>query len=88
MAAVWKLPVVYVIENNKYAMGTSQERSSAGELYKRGEAFGIQGRQVDGMDVLKVRAAADEALEHARSGKGPMLLEMVKLTRRAVRENI
>src|SRR6202167_5649833 len=54
MAALWKLPVLYVIENNKYGMGTSQERASAGELYKRGLAFGIEGRQVDGMDVLKV----------------------------------
>jgi pyruvate dehydrogenase E1 component alpha subunit len=76
MAALWKLPVVYIIENNKYGMGTSQERASAGELYKRGAPFGIPGRQVDGMDVLKVREAAEEALEHARSGKGPMLLEM------------
>jgi pyruvate dehydrogenase E1 component alpha subunit len=76
MAALWKLPVVFVIENNKYGMGTSQARAAAGELYKRGEAYGIPGKKVDGMNVLKVRAAADEAIAHARSGQGPVLLEM------------
>ncbi|MGB9151500.1 MAG: pyruvate dehydrogenase (acetyl-transferring) E1 component subunit alpha [Alphaproteobacteria bacterium] len=76
MAALWKLPVVFVIENNKYSMGTAQARHAAGELYKRGEPYGIVGKKVDGMDVLKVRAAADEAIEHARSGKGPVVLEM------------
>ncbi len=76
MAALWKLPVVYVIENNKYGMGTSQERHAAGELYKRGEAYGIPGYKVDGMNVVAVRKAAEEALGHARSGKGPVLLEM------------
>jgi pyruvate dehydrogenase E1 component alpha subunit len=76
MAALWKLPVVFVIENNKYGMGTSQARHAAGELYKRGEAYGIPGKKVDGMNVLKVREAADEAIQHARSGHGPMLLEM------------
>ena len=76
MAALWKLPVLFVVENNKYSMGTSQERHAAGELYKRGEPYGIPGYKVDGMDVLKVREAALEALEHARTGKGPMLLEM------------
>jgi pyruvate dehydrogenase E1 component alpha subunit len=77
MAALWKLPVLYVIENNKYSMGTSQERHAAGELYKRGEPYGIPGKKVDGMNVLKVRDAAEEALEYIRMGKGPMILEMV-----------
>jgi pyruvate dehydrogenase E1 component alpha subunit len=75
MAALWSLPVVYVIENNKYGMGTSVERASAGtELYRRGEAYGIPGRSIDGMDVLAVRAAAEEAVAHARA-KGPIVLE-------------
>jgi len=76
MAALWKLPVVYVIENNKYSMGTSQARHAAGELHKRGEPYGIQGKKVDGMDVVKVREAAEEALAFARAGKGPVILEM------------
>lgn len=77
MAELWKLPVVYVIENNQYAMGTSVERASAEtELYKRGVSFEIPGEQVDGMDLLAVRAAGAKAAEHARSGKGPYLLEM------------
>ena len=77
MASLWDLPVVYVIENNQYAMGTSVERSSAEvELYKRGISFEIKGEQVDGMDVLAVKEAAARAIEHARSGKGPYLLEM------------
>jgi pyruvate dehydrogenase E1 component alpha subunit len=77
MAALWKLPVVYVIENNRYGMGTSVTRSSASaDLVSRGEPFGIAGHQVDGMNVLAVRAAAEEAVDHARSGKGPYILEM------------
>ena len=77
MAALWKLPVIYVIENNQYAMGTSVARSSAQvELAKRGESFGIPGRQVDGMDVLAVKAAAEEAVKHVREGNGPIILEM------------
>lgn len=77
MASLWKLPVVYVIENNMYAMGTSVERhASETELYKRGISFEIEGREVDGMDALKVREAGIEAVEHARSGKGPFILEM------------
>jgi pyruvate dehydrogenase E1 component alpha subunit len=77
MAALWKLPVLYVIENNKYGMGTSQERSSAGELHNRGEGYGIPGRAADGMDVLAVREAGAEALEYVRGGNGPMILEMM-----------
>jgi pyruvate dehydrogenase E1 component alpha subunit len=78
MAALWKLPVVYVIENNKYAMGTSIERASAGgtELFKRGAAYGIPGEPVNGMSVIDVNEAANRALEHARSGQGPYILEM------------
>ena len=77
MAALWKLPVLYVIENNKYGMGTSQERASAGELHDRGEGYGIPGQACDGMDVLAVREAATKALDYVRSGKGPMILEMM-----------
>jgi pyruvate dehydrogenase E1 component alpha subunit len=77
MAALWKLPVVYVIENNIYVMGTSVERASARtDLYRRGQAYGIPGTQVDGMDVVAVREAAAKALTHARAGKGPYILEM------------
>jgi len=77
MAELWRLPVVYVIENNQYAMGTSVERSSAEtELYKRGASFNIPGVQVDGMDVFAVREAGLAAAEHARSGEGPFILEM------------
>src|SRR5579872_1598221 len=78
MAELWKLPVVYVIENNQYAMGTSVERSSAQvDFSKRGSSFNIPGKQVDGMDVRAVRAAADEALAWCRAGKGPTILEMM-----------
>ncbi|WP_168464096.1 pyruvate dehydrogenase (acetyl-transferring) E1 component subunit alpha [Wolbachia endosymbiont of Ctenocephalides felis wCfeT] len=77
MAALWKLPVVYIIENNGYAMGTSVERSTAAtELYKRGESFGIPGKQVDGMNFFSAYEATQEAAEHVRSRKGPILLEM------------
>jgi pyruvate dehydrogenase E1 component alpha subunit len=77
MAELWSLPVVYIIENNQYAMGTSIERSSSEtHLYKRGSSFRIPGEEVDGMDVLAVRAAAQKAAEHARSGEGPYILEM------------
>ncbi|HEY9216914.1 MAG TPA: pyruvate dehydrogenase (acetyl-transferring) E1 component subunit alpha [Phenylobacterium sp.] len=77
MAELWSLPVVYVIENNQYAMGTSIERSSSEtRLHKRGVSFQIPGEEVDGMDVLAVRDAATKAAEHARAGKGPYILEM------------
>ncbi|NBC94858.1 MAG: pyruvate dehydrogenase (acetyl-transferring) E1 component subunit alpha [Deinococcus-Thermus bacterium] len=78
MAALWRLPVVYVIENNQYGMGTSVKRASANtELAARGQSFGIPGLQVNGMDVLAVRQAAEEALKHARDGDGPYILEMM-----------
>ena len=79
MASIWKLPVVFVIENNRYAMGTSATRSTAEaeHLGMRGEAFGIPSEQVDGMDVRAVKDAADRAVEHCRSGEGPYILEMM-----------
>lgn len=77
MAELWKLPIIFVIENNQYAMGTSVNRaSSEDQLFRRGESFRIPGMQVDGMDVLAVRGAAEAALEWVHSGKGPILLEM------------
>ena len=77
MAQLWGLPIIYVIENNQYAMGTSVNRASAeDQLYRRGESFRIPGIQVDGMDVLAVRGAAETALEWVRGGKGPLLLEL------------
>jgi pyruvate dehydrogenase E1 component alpha subunit len=78
MSSLWKLPVVYVIENNHYAMGTAVERASAlaEALYHRGSAFGIPGEQVDGMDVHAVKRAGDRAVARARRGEGPMILEM------------
>jgi pyruvate dehydrogenase E1 component alpha subunit len=78
MAKLWGLPVVYVIENNQYGMGTSVQRASANSnLCQRGLSFDIPGEQVDGMDVRAVKAAGDRALEHARSGQGPIILEML-----------
>jgi pyruvate dehydrogenase E1 component alpha subunit len=78
MAELWKLPVIYAIENNKYAMGTSIERSSSEPLlYRRGESFRIPGIQVDGQDVLAVRGAAEVAMEWTQSGKGPIILELM-----------
>lgn len=77
MAQLWKLPVVFIIENNRYAMGTAVSRASAQtDFSRRGVSFGIPGEQVDGMDVRAVRDAATRAIEHARSGKGPYILEM------------
>jgi pyruvate dehydrogenase E1 component subunit alpha len=78
MASLWKLPVLYVIENNHYAMGTAVERGSAlaEELYHRGLAFGVQGEQVDGMDLAAVKDAGERALAFVRAGNGPMILEL------------
>jgi pyruvate dehydrogenase E1 component alpha subunit len=77
MAALWKLPAVYIIENNGYAMGTSEERSAAGPgFFRRGEGFGIPGHRVLGKDVLEVREAVWEALGRARRGEGPSILEI------------
>jgi len=78
MAKLWDLPIIYVVENNQYAMGTSIQRSSAEpELFRRGQAHRIPGLQVDGMDVLAVRGAAEVALDWTRSGKGPILIEFL-----------
>ncbi|KRR18249.1 pyruvate dehydrogenase (acetyl-transferring) E1 component subunit alpha [Bradyrhizobium lablabi] len=77
MAELWKLPVIFVIENNRYAMGTSVSRASAqSDFSKRGASFNIPGKQVDGMDVRAVKAAADEAVAWCRAGNGPFILEM------------
>ncbi len=77
MAALWKLPIVFVIENNGYAMGTSTKRSSSEtDFHRRGESFRIPGMQVDGMDVLAVRGAAETAFAWARGGKGPLVMEL------------
>jgi pyruvate dehydrogenase E1 component alpha subunit len=77
MAELWKLPVIYVIENNQYAMGTAVARASAvTEFHRRGESFGIPGKPVDGMNVLAVRDAGLEAAEWCRAGKGPIILEL------------
>lgn len=77
MAALWDLPVIFVIENNQYAMGTAQKRStSTPDIHTRGEAFGIPGEAVDGMDVLAVKDASERAVAHCRAGKGPYILEV------------
>ncbi|WP_352502934.1 MULTISPECIES: pyruvate dehydrogenase (acetyl-transferring) E1 component subunit alpha [unclassified Mesorhizobium] len=77
MASLWKLPVIYIIENNRYAMGTSVSRSSAEtDFSHRGASFKIPGIQVDGMDVRAVKAAGDLAAEWCRAGNGPLILEM------------
>ncbi len=78
MAKLWNLPVIYIIENNKYGMGTSVQRASATtDLYHRGQSHGIPGEQVDGMDVRAVKAAVDKAATHGREGNGPYILEMI-----------
>ena len=77
MAALWNLPLVFIIENNQYGMGTSVSRAAAGRaLADRGKAYGIPGMQVDGMNVLTVREAGAEAMAYCRAGKGPYILEM------------
>ncbi|MDX1483124.1 MAG: pyruvate dehydrogenase (acetyl-transferring) E1 component subunit alpha [Alphaproteobacteria bacterium] len=77
MAALWKLPVIFIIENNQYGMGTSVSRASASpDFFRRGEPFGIPGRKVDGMDVLAVKEAGAEAVAYCRAGKGPQILQM------------
>ncbi len=77
MAALWKLPVVYIVEDNQYGMGTSVQRASANpDFYRRGEPYGIPGKLVDGMDLLAVREAGEWALHHARSDQGPALLHV------------
>jgi pyruvate dehydrogenase E1 component alpha subunit len=77
MAALWKLPILYVIENNQYGMGTSVKRSSAGQLYRRGEGYGIPGEQIDGQDIFAVQKAARQAFDYIRSGNGPYILEVM-----------
>ncbi|MAI49359.1 MAG: pyruvate dehydrogenase (acetyl-transferring) E1 component subunit alpha [Rhodospirillaceae bacterium] len=78
MAELWSLPVIYVIENNRYGMGTSVARASAAkELYRMGEPYGMPGEQVDGMDVAAVHAAAKKAVRYCRGGNGPFVLEML-----------
>lgn len=78
MAELWSLPVIFVIENNQYAMGTSVARSTKSmTLFGRGQAYGISGEQVDGMDVLAVREAGEKAISHCRAGKGPYILEVM-----------
>ncbi|WP_126147703.1 pyruvate dehydrogenase (acetyl-transferring) E1 component subunit alpha [Synechococcus elongatus] len=76
MATLWKLPILFVVENNKWAIGMSHERATSDpEIYKKGPAFGMPGVEVDGMDVLAVRAVAQEAIVRARAGEGPTLIE-------------
>ncbi len=77
MAALWQLPILYVIENNEYGMGTSAARHAAGQLYARGQGYGIPGEQVDGMNVFAVQAAARQALDYIRTGNGPYILEVM-----------
>lgn len=77
MASLWKLPVLFIVENNQYSMGTSTKRHAAGEFYRRGEGFDIKGKKVNGMDIFAVREAASRALEDIRAGNGPYILEMV-----------
>jgi pyruvate dehydrogenase E1 component alpha subunit len=76
MAALWSLPIIFVVENNKWAIGMAHERaSSQTEIYKKASVFGMPGYEVDGMDVLAVRGVAEEAVRRARAGEGPTLIE-------------
>ena len=78
MAGLWKLPVIYVIENNRYGMGTSVDRASAAkQLFRLGEPYDIPGEQVDGMDILSVKEAGERSVAHCREGRGPVVLEML-----------
>ena len=78
MAQLWDLPVVFVIENNQYAMGTSVKRATKSpDFWERGAAYGIAGEAVDGMDVLAVKEAGEKAAAHCRAGKGPYILEVM-----------
>lgn len=78
MAQLWELPVIFVIENNQYAMGTSVKRATKSpDFWERGAAYGIKGEEVDGMDVLAVKAAGEKAVAHCRAGKGPYILEVM-----------
>jgi len=78
MASLWKLPVVFVVENNQYAMGTALDRASAEtHLFKRGISFKVPGMQLDGMDVLEVERKMGEAIAHARTGEGPIIMEAI-----------
>tara|TARA_B100000614_G_C14348853_1_gene412122 strand:- start:231 stop:716 length:486 start_codon:yes stop_codon:yes gene_type:complete len=76
MAQLWKLPIIFVVENNKWAIGMAHDRATSNpEIWRKASAFGMHGEEVDGMDVLSVRGAAQRAVERARSGGGPTLLE-------------
>ena len=76
MAQLWKLPIIFVVENNKWAIGMAHDRATSDpEIWRKADAFGMRGEEVDGMDVLAVRGAAERALNRARAGEGPTLLE-------------
>ena len=76
MAQLWKLPIIFVVENNKWAIGMAHDRATSNpEIWRKASAFGMHGEEVDGMDVLAVRGAAQRAVERARAGEGPTLLE-------------
>ena len=76
MAKLWKLPIIFVVENNKWAIGMAHDRATSDpEIWRKADAFGMKGEEVNGMDVLAVRGAAERAIERARNGEGPTLLE-------------